>query len=154
MNRSYIIVFVFTLVLSAAAADRSETSPSDTAAISAVVDAFHQALAAGEEERAMSLLSPDALIVEAGTVQTRAEYQSEHLKEDIAFAREVPGTQTSHKVAQAGETAWVTSTFRVTGKFHDKVIDSVAAETAVLTRTADGWRIRAIHWSGHKAAGK
>lgn len=154
MNRSYPILLVLTLILSVAAAGRGETSPPDTAAISTAVDAFHQALAAGEEDRAMSLLSPDALIVEAGTVQTRAEYQSEHLKEDIAFAREVPGTQTSRKVAQAGDVAWVTTTFRVTGKFHDTAIDNFAAETAVLTRTTDGWRIRAIHWSSHKAAKK
>lgn len=154
MNRPYIVVLVSALVLSVAEAGRSETSPPDTAAISAAVDAFHQALASGQEERAMSLLSPDALIVEAGTVQTRAEYQSEHLTEDIAFAREVPGTQTSRKIAQAGDAAWVTSTFRVTGKFHDKAIDNFAAETAVLTRTTDGWRIRAIHWSSHKAAKK
>ncbi len=152
MNRPYLILLVFTLISFVSATGRSETSPPAAAAIAAAVDAFHQALAAGEEKRAMSLLAPDALIVEAGTVQTRAEYQSEHLKEDIAFAREVPGTQTSRQIAQSGETAWVTSTFRVTGKFHDKAIDNFAAETAVLTQTREGWRIRAIHWSSHKAA--
>lgn len=154
MNRPYTIVLACALVLSVAAVDRSEASPPDTAAISAAVDAFHQALAAGEEERAMSLLSPDALIVEAGTVQTRAEYQSEHLTDDIAFAREVPGTQTSRKIAQAEDAAWVTSTFQVTGTFQGKAVNNFVAETAVLTRTADGWRIRAIHWSSHKAAKK
>lgn len=151
MKRFYPAVLAFTLILSVLAAGRSETSPPDAAAISAAVNAFHQALAAGDEEGAMSLLAPDALIVEAGTVQTRAEYQSEHLKQDIAFARAVPGKQTSRKFAQAGDVAWVTSTFRVAGKFHDQPIDNVAAETVVLTRSADGWRLRTIHWSSHKA---
>ncbi|MGI8437612.1 MAG: YybH family protein [Chthoniobacterales bacterium] len=154
MNRPHLIVLVFTLILSVAAIGRSETSPPDAAAISAAVEDFHQALAAGKEERAMSLLAPDALIVEAGTVQTRAEYETEHLREDVAFAREVPGTQTSRKIAQVGDAAWVTSTFQVTGTFQGRAVNNFAAETAVLTRTADGWRIRAIHWSSHKATKK
>ncbi len=152
MNRSYLTALISALAfLFASFPARSESSSPDATAITAAADAFHQALAAGDEARAMSLLSPDALIVEAGTVQTRAEYQSEHLKEDISFAREVPGKQTSRKIAQAGDVAWVTSTFRVMGKFHDKAIDNVAGETVILTRTADGWRIRTIHWSSHKA---
>lgn len=154
MKSSYLIPVVFTLTLFVTATGRSETSPPDAVAITAAIDGFHQALAAGEEERAMSLLAPDALIVEAGTVQTPAEYRSEHLKEDIAFAREVPGTQTSRKIAQTGEAAWVTSTFQVTGTFHGTAVNNSAAETAVLARTADGWRIRAIHWSSHKATRK
>ena len=63
----------------------------------------------------MSLLQPDALIVEGGAVQTRAEYESEHLGEDIAYARAVPGKQLKVVVRQEGDIAWVTSTFRVTG---------------------------------------
>lgn len=152
MNRSSLILLHFTLTLFVAATGRSEGSPPDATAIAAVIDGFHQSLVAGDEERAMSLLSPDALIVEAGTVQTRAEYQREHLTDDIAFAREVPGKQTSRKIGRAGDAAWVTSTFQVTGTFQGKVINNLAAETAVLTRTAEGWRIRTIHWSSHKAA--
>ncbi len=154
MNRSYLIVLVFPLIFSVAATGRSETSPPDAAAISAAVEDFHQALAAGDERRAMSLLASDALIVEAGTVQTRAEYQSEHLAADIAFTRELTEKLTSRQLGQAGDAGWVTSTFQVTGTFHGKAVNNFAAETAVLTRTADGWRIRAIHWSSHKAARK
>ena len=152
-RHSYLVVFltVTCLTLITTETARSEPSAPDAAAIGAVVDDFHQALTAGDSKRVISLLLPDALIVEAGTVQTRVEYESEHLGEDIAFAREVPGKQTSRSVQQAGEVAWVTSTFRVTGKFHDKSINNLAAETAVLTRTADGWRIQTLHWSSHKA---
>jgi ketosteroid isomerase-like protein len=102
----------------------------------------------------MELLAPDALIVEGGTVQTRNEYQSEHLAEDIAYARAVPNTPRDVVVRQEGDAAWVTSTFRVTGKFHDKPVDNIAAETIVLTKTPAGWRIRSIHWSSHKAPSK
>lgn len=151
MNRSYPTLLSFTLLLFAADISRGEPPSLDAAAISAAVDAFHHALATGDGKDVMSLLSPEALVVEAGMVQTRSKYESEHLADDIAFAREVTGKQTSRNVQQNGDVAWVTTTFRVTGTFHAKAIDNIAAETAVLTRTAGGWRIRNLHWSSHKA---
>jgi ketosteroid isomerase-like protein len=131
-----------------------EPAAVDAATIISTAEGFHKALAAGEPDRVMSLLSPDALIVEGGTVQTRDDYQREHLAEDIAYARAVPNTLRGVVVRQEGDVAWVTSTFRGTGKFHDKPVDDLAAETIVLTRTPAGWRIRAIHWSSHKAPSK
>jgi ketosteroid isomerase-like protein len=123
----------------------------DATAITSTAEGFHQALAVGKPEEVMALLQPDALIIEGGTVQTRDEYQREHLAEDIAYARAVPSTPRDVVIRQEGGAAWVTSTFSVTGKFHDKPVDSLAAETMVLTRTPTGWRIRTIHWSSHKA---
>lgn len=122
----------------------------DDVAISAAVDAFHKALAQGDPDRATSLLLPDALIVEAGTVQTRDQYQREHLSEDISFARAVPAIKRTRIVRREGDAAWVTSTYRVTGSFQSQAIDNFVAETAVLTKTTNGWRIRTIHWSTHK----
>ena len=127
----------------------AEEAP-DAAAISATAESFHKALAAGEAEKVMSLLQPDALIAEGGTVQTRAEYESEHLAADIAYARAVPGKQLKVVVRQEGNTAWVTSTFEVSGTFESNPVHSFAAETMVLTRTDGGWRIRTVHWSSHK----
>ena len=131
-----------------------EPAAVDAATITSTAEDFHKALAAGEPDRVMSLLSPDALIVEGGAVQTRDEYQREHLAEDIAYARAVPSTLRDVVVRQDGDVAWVTSTFNVTGKFQDKAVDNLAAETMVLTKTPTGWRIRIIHWSSHKAPSK
>ncbi len=125
----------------------------DAAAIRKTAEEFHQALAGGQPDQVMALLHPDALIVEGGTVQTRDEYQSEHLAADIAYASAVPGKKTKVVVRQEGETAWVTSTFIVSGKFKEKTINERAAETMVLQKTTDGWRIRNIHWSSEKASG-
>jgi len=132
----------------------AEPVAADAAAITITAEDFHKALAAGKPDEMMALLQPDALIVEGGTVQTRDEYQSEHLAEDIAYARAVPSTQRDVVVRQEGDVAWVTSTFNVTGQFHDKPVDNLAAETMVLTKTPAGWRIRTIHWSSHKAPSK
>ncbi len=124
----------------------------ETNVAAVTVDNFHRALAAGKRDEVMSLLQPDALIVESGIVQTRAEYEREHLDEDIAYARDVPGKRLNVLVRQEGDVAWVTSTFRLTGQFHDQPVDSFAAETMLLTKTSAGWRIGAIHWSSHKAS--
>jgi ketosteroid isomerase-like protein len=131
-----------------------EPAAVDAATITSTAEAFHKALAAGEADRAMSLLSADALIVEGGAVQTRDEYQREHLAEDIAYARAVPSTPRDVVIRQEGNVAWVTSTFRLTGEFHDKQVDDLAAETMVLKKIPAGWRIRTIHWSSRKAPSK
>lgn len=141
------------LALSAGRA-MAATDPPDAAAIKATAENFHKALAAGRPDEVMSLLQPDVLIVEGGSVETRAEYESEHLPADIEYASAVPGKQLSAVVRQEGETAWIISTFSVSGKFKGKEIDERAAETMVLTKTPAGWRIRAIHWSSQKARKK
>lgn len=128
-----------------------EPAAVDAATITSTAEDFHEALAAGEPDRVMSLLSPDALIVEGGAVQTRDEYQREHLAEDIAYARAVPSRLRNVVIRQEGDVAWVTSTFRLTGEFHDRQIDDLAAETMVLTKIPAGWRIRTIHWSSRQA---
>ncbi len=136
-------------------AERSigDTAP-DEAAIASTVEAFHKGLTAGEPNKVMSLLLPDALVIEAGTIQTRDEYQREHLAEDIAFARAVPVKSHKAVVHQEGNAAWVTTMSRVVGEFQKRPIDSTGAETVILTKTPGGWRIRSIHWSSHKAAMK
>lgn len=130
----------------------AEAEAPDAAAITAAAESFHKALAAGKPDEVMSLLQPDALIVEAGAVQTRAEYQREHLAADIAYARAVSGKPRDVIVRQEGNIAWVTSTFEVSGTFEGKPVHSFSAETMVLTRTDGGWRIRNVHWSSHKAS--
>ena len=131
-----------------------EPVAAEAAAITATAEDFHKALAAGDADRVMSLLAPDALIVEAGTVQTRDEYRREHLTEDIAFARAVPVTSRNVVVRQDGNAAWVTTASRVVGEFHKTLVDSTGAETVILTKTSDGWHIRGIHWSSHRAPAK
>jgi hypothetical protein len=59
----------------------------NAAAIMAVVDTFHDALADGDAWMAIALLTPDATISENGSVESRLEYAAEHVWEDIAFAR-------------------------------------------------------------------
>jgi ketosteroid isomerase-like protein len=51
------------------------------------------------------------------------------------------------QVSIGGNTAWVASTGRLQGTFQARAVDVATAELMVLSRTASGWEIRAIHWS-------
>lgn len=124
--------------------------PSDEEAITAAVNRFHDALRRGDAKTAMELLAPDAVILESGSSQTREEYAREHLAEDIAFVKAVPGTRSKLSIKQEGNAAWTTATTQSVGTFNGREINSVGVELMVLSKTEFGWRIRAIHWSSHK----
>jgi ketosteroid isomerase-like protein len=119
----------------------------DSAAVAAVVDRFHTALAEGDSAAVAHLLAPDALILENGGVETRAEYLGGHLRGDIAFARAVAPERAPTRVVVAGDAAWAVSTSIARGEFRDRPVNSAGAELMVLRRTDGGWRIAAIHWS-------
>jgi ketosteroid isomerase-like protein len=136
-------------LITLATARASEVSGAESASVVAAVDAFHDALRHGDDKTAMELLAPDAVILESGSAETRAEYEEHHLKEDIAFASAVPSTRSVLTVRIEGDVAWLVSTGRSNGSFHGREINSVGTELVVLTRSAKGWRIRAIHWSSH-----
>jgi ketosteroid isomerase-like protein len=122
----------------------------DSAEVARTVERFHQALAQGDSAAALSLLAPDATILESGGSETVAEYRSHHLPADIEFARAVPGTRSPIRVTGRGDAAWAVSTSITSGAFRGRPVNSSGAELMVLTRTADGWRIAAIHWSSRR----
>ena len=64
--------------------------------------AFHAALAAGDSAAALALLAPDAVVLESGEVETRAEYAAHHLAADIEFSRAVPSQRVVTLVASRG----------------------------------------------------
>ena len=119
----------------------------DSAAVVAVVDAFHTALEAADTAAVRRLLSEDVIVQEGGGVEDRAEYFSHHLASDMAFAGAVQAERRPVAVEVRGDVAWVASASRRTGMFRDREVDLQGAELMVLTRGAEGWRISAIHWS-------
>jgi ketosteroid isomerase-like protein len=124
--------------------------PSDAEAITAAVNGFHDALHRGDGAAALNLLASDAVILESGSSQTREEYAREHLAEDIAFVKAVPGTRSKLSIKQEGNVAWTTATTQSVGTFNGREVNSAGVELMVLTKTEFGWRIRAIHWSSHR----
>jgi len=125
----------------------AQPATNQQAEVVAVVDKFHASLAAGDSSAALQLLADDAVLLEAGSVETRAEYGKNHLPADIEFEKGVATKRSPIRVVVQGDAAWATSTSEVTGTFQGRAVDFVGAESMVLSREPAGWRIRAIHWS-------
>jgi ketosteroid isomerase-like protein len=133
--------------LGAQHAHAGHAQPGDSAAVAAAVNRYHEALSTGDSVAAMALLAPDAMILESGGQETREEYRGHHLPGDIAFARAVRSERSPMRVRVHGDVAWATSTSVTQGTYNGRAINSTGAELMVLVRTAEGWKISAIHWS-------
>ena len=125
----------------------------DAASVAAVVDAFHAALKTGDAAAALRLIADDAVFLEGGRIETRAEYAANHLPEDIKFEKAIASTQHKYRVVILGNAAWAISTSDMTGTFENQPVNLVGAELMVLSREAGGWRIRTIHWSSRRLPG-
>lgn len=132
-------------VLTPARSARGDTV--DAAPVKAAVQAFHDALAAGDSARALSLLHPEVRVFEGGHAETLSEYRSGHLGADMAFSSAVRRELLSESVTGGGDWALYLSEYRMDGEFRGEPVEARGTETMVLVRTADGWRIRHVHWS-------
>ena len=157
MSRSLCVLAVSALLLSAAGAEAHDPAPAsqaegvvqaEAAEAAAVVDAFHAALETGDTDGALALLAEEVMVLEEGGAErSRAEYASHHLGADAAFAAAVEATPARRSGWAAGDVAWIASEGRTTGTFNGRAVDRLSAETMVLKRGPDGWRIHHIHWS-------
>jgi uncharacterized protein (TIGR02246 family) len=130
-----------------AAGNGAGGTASDSSEVVATVQRFDALMAAGDSAGLLALLADDAVVLESGGQETRAEFRAHHLPADIAFAKAVKGTQGPIAVRILGDVAWASSTSTMEGTFNGRTINSVSAELMVLSREAGGWKIRAIHWS-------
>ena len=121
--------------------EREESSAVGPAAFDAsdTADRFHAALASGDRAAMEALLSPDAVVLEGGAHESRAEYLSGHFARDAASLAGTAPEPLYRRTGVAGDAAWVASTQRVG--------DATMAELLVMKRTAGGWRVSAVHWS-------
>ena len=130
----------------------AESQPAQTALQTAIATAerFHQALSRGDSATAARLLAADAVILESGDRETRAEYLAAHLGDDIEFAKAVMSARTVTDTHRQGDVVWLAATTIAKGKFHDREVNSRGAELVVMSKTGTTWKIRAIHWSSHR----
>jgi ketosteroid isomerase-like protein len=155
MHSSLGILFAFTALLTFGDAviaqqssdARSGVPSADSAAVVRTVSRFHAALEAGDTATVKTLIAPDLQVLEGGEVESRAQYFAHHLAADIEFARAVRSERTVVSYVSEGNVAWLTSTSTASGKFNGRDINSVGAELMILSRTPEGWKIRAVHWS-------
>jgi ketosteroid isomerase-like protein len=119
----------------------------DQAAVRAVVARLHTAVTTGNAAAAMAVVAADAVFLEAGSVETRAQYEKDHLPADIEFEKSVPIKRGELRVVVSGDAAWSTCSYELKGTFQGRAIDSIGTEMMILSRTAGGWQIRAVSWS-------
>jgi ketosteroid isomerase-like protein len=117
----------------------------------AIVEKFYGSVKAGDKAAVMALIAPDAVFVESGKIETRAEYETNHLPADIEFESQTKGTRGPAKVTfdGTGNSAWVISRAEYDEGNPEKYINT---QLMVLTREAGTWtwRIRSISWSSNQ----
>lgn len=144
------IVAALATLPSNARAQHEGHAEGDSAAVAGVITKYHDALAAGDSAAALALLAEDAVILETGAIETRAEYRSHHLPGDINFAKAIRSQRGPVHVRVRGDVAWASGTSTTQGEMNGRAINSTGAELMVLVRTAQGWKISAIHWSSRQ----
>jgi hypothetical protein len=116
--------------------------------VAAVVNAFYGAITAAKPGDVMRLIASDAVFIESGRIETRAEYEMNHLPADIEFEQKVKGVRGPLRVTFDGRnTAWVISRTEYDEGNPEKYI---ITQLMVLTRDSGDWKIRTISWSSNQ----
>jgi ketosteroid isomerase-like protein len=124
------------------------TTPAHTdAEVAAVLESFYGAIKRGDANAAMSVIAPDAMFIESGRLETRAQYEANHLPLDIDFEKQVDGKRDPLRITFKDDAAWVIATTTYDGKFEGAPVRFISAQLMVLSKDADAWKIRSIHWS-------
>lgn len=122
----------------------------DEAGVRTALESFYAAMKAGDTAAAMALIADDAVFVEGGRLETRAEYEKNHLPADIGFEKQVSGKRGPLKLTFKDDTAWVIASTDYDGTFDGAPVSFTSAQLAVLTRESGNWSIRSIHWSSRR----
>jgi ketosteroid isomerase-like protein len=124
-------------------------APSEADVI-AIVESFYAAMKSGDAAAAMRVIAADAAFLESGGLETRAEYEANHLPADIEFERVVTGKRGPWRVTFEGNTAWMNALTEYEGTFKGAPVNFVSAQLVVLARDSGHWQIRTIHWSSRR----
>ena len=135
------------LALAAALLSACGSPANEEAAVRTALESFYAAMKAGDTAAAMALIAPDALFLEGGRLETREQYQKNHLPADIGFEKQVSGKRGPLTITVNGDTAWVIATTDYDGTFEGAPVSFTSAQLAVLTRASGAWLIRSVHWS-------
>lgn len=135
-----------------AAAGRSAAEVAAADSVRAVLQAFDAALTAADTAAALALLDPALVVYEGGSVDsTRAAYAAQHLPADMEFMRSGIAREVIRSdIELLAGTALAVTRYRVSGEVRGRPMRSETAETMVLVRTPEGWKIRHIHWSSRR----
>lgn len=131
--------------------DAALSVPDEAADALAVLDAFSASLAAGDLAAATAHLHADVLILESGGAEhSREEYLAGHAGHDAEFLKTAKATLKRRIARASGDLVWAGSESEIHAQQGDKPLRLSSTETAILRKTADGWKIVHIHWSSRR----
>jgi ketosteroid isomerase-like protein len=108
--------------------------------------AFQAALQSGDRTAVLALLAPDVRISEGGHTQSRDEYASGHLDEDIAFLKAARITPLSLGSMPMGDTAMVGSESTMQTTIKGKPTTLRSREMLHLKKDGASWKIVSVQW--------
>jgi ketosteroid isomerase-like protein/mono/diheme cytochrome c family protein len=120
--------------------------PNAVPAAEAVARAFQTALQRGDRAAVLALLAPDASISEGGQTQTRDDYASGHLGEDIAFLKTARITPVSLGSMPMGDAAMVGSESDMQTAVKGKPATLRSREMLNLRKDGGSWKIVSVQW--------
>ncbi len=119
----------------------------DSTDVVRAVERFTEALATGDSTTVATMLVSEAVILEGGGVEDRHHYLEHHYPSDVRFLQAMAREPKSRQAHMVGDVAYVASTSRLHGTYRDRDVDLSSAELMILRKTAEGWKVAAIHWS-------
>ncbi|MCI4568905.1 DUF4440 domain-containing protein [Lysobacter sp. CFH 32150] len=121
---------------------------SATGSPEAAAKALHAALSSGDAAQVQALLDPEVLILESGGAErSRAEYAAHHLQADVEFLRHAKYVVQRQTGDRLGDMAWVATESSIDGESNGQSVKLTSAETLVLRKSTDGWKVIHVHWS-------
>ena len=107
------------------------------------------ALVSGQLEQARAQMTPNAVVVANGhVIGERDDYINGAAKGDSAALRSVQRELVRRDARAGTDVAWVVSEKRVRPAAATQGPSEVVIETMLLAKTAEGWKITHVHWSG------
>jgi ketosteroid isomerase-like protein len=139
---------VIVLAVGVDACTQKRDAATDEAGVKAAIESFYAAVKKGDPKAAMAMIASDGVFVESGRLETRQQYEENHLPLDIDFEKQITGKRGQWRIAVNGDTAWGIVSTEYQGEVDGRDVSFVSTQLAVVTRGEDGkWLIRSIHWS-------
>ena len=125
------------------------SKPNPEAEVQALVKAYHEALVRKDMEALKKLFHPDLVVFEAGGVDKgRGAYLEHHLGPELKELKSWTYGPMETSVLMGDPTSVALCRFTYEAILEGgKLSKGKATESLVLIRTAEGWRIRHLHWS-------
>jgi ketosteroid isomerase-like protein len=116
-----------------------------------IVEAYHKALGGSDPQAVLKFMANDADVFEQGFVDpARDDYAKASLARDMDFAAKTKREVQSQQSSADANLAWVETLTRTSGTYENGKVDLSGAETVILRKDGNDWKIVHVHRSAHE----